>query len=263
MKLRALLAVLGTVAAVLVPAFAAVPAQAACTNFFTVTDSNGVTQQADADNFGGGTLCINNSDGASDFTVDPGDGTGTSVQSYPNLSYGCGFPPSTNCTSGTNLPVHLTQVTSLHATFATNHSGVSGTNKYDTALDLFFQPSASNPDPSAEVLVMANAARLPVPPGATMVTIGGVSWNRWVNPRSAVISGTTVNWDEIVYRRVNPTSTFSNIDLGPILVDAIYNSGGGLDFTQYLRYFACGFEVWTNGGQLALDNCLMTLVVSS
>lgn len=260
MKLRALLAVLATAAALVVPALAASPAEATCNNFFTVTDSNSVAQQADADNFGGGTLCINNSDGASDFTVDPGDGTGTSVQSYPNLSYGCGFPPSTNCTSGTPFPLHLTLVTSLHMTFATDHSGVSGTNKYDTALDLFFQPSASNPDPSAEVLVMANAAGLTVPPSAVTVTINSVSWYRWVNARSAVISGTTVNWDEIVYRRVTATSTFSNLDLDPILSDAILNSGGGLDFTQYLRYVGCGFEVWTNGDQLALNNCLMTLV---
>lgn len=260
MKLRALLGVLVTAAALVVPAAAASPAQATCNNFFTVTDSNSVQQQANADNFNGGTLCINNSDGASDFTVNPGDGTGTDVQSYPNLSYGCAFPPGTSCTSGTPFPLHLTQVTSLHVAFATDHSGVSGTNKYDTALDLFFQPSASDPDPSAEVLVMANAASLSVPSGAVTVTIGSVDWYRWVNARSAVISGTTVNWNEIVYRRVTATSNFSNLDLDPILADAIYNSGGGLDFTQYLRYLGCGFEVWTNGDQLALNNCLMTLV---
>lgn len=259
MRASRLIGVLALSAGMLIPVTVSAPAQATCNNFFTVHDSDGVAQQANADNFNGGTLCINNSDGASDFLVDPGDGTSTDVQSYPNVSYGCAFPPSTSCTSGTAYPLHLTLITGLHVAFATDHSNVTGTNKYDTALDLFFQPSSTDSDPSSEVLVMANAANLSVPGNAVTVTINSVDWYRWVNARSAVISGTTVNWNEIVYRRVTTTSTFSNLDLDPILVDAIYNSGGGLDFTQYLRYVGCGFEVWTNGDLLQLNNCHETL----
>lgn len=243
----------------------AAPVAASCSaQSINVTDDNGVAQLLTNDNFGGGALCVNHITGQShdsNFNVNPGDDSGNGgVESFPNIHYGCDFPPSTTCTSGTNLPMHLTLVSSIHLTMSTDHSNVASGDEFNSSTDLFFQPSATNPDPSAEVMVWQNDPSITTkPPQATTVPLGGNNYWRWTNARSAVISGQTVKWTEVIYLRTPQTSSFNNLDLDPILSDAIL-SNLGLDFTQYLRYVGCGFEVWSGGANLTMNNCLLNIV---
>jgi hypothetical protein len=229
---------------------AAPAAAATCTqsSFRTVHNPppSGVAQFLNADNFGGGDACALNNDGGSDFAIESQDVPYSGkVLAYPDLSIGCGFPPSGTCTPASGLPVKESAMSGARLTWATSHAGVLTSDRYNTSADLFFSADSAYTAPSAEVMIWLNEQNEPPPPSAVLVTIGAMHYYRWSNART---SGTFA-WTETIYLRTPQATTVTNSAIKPVLDNAV--NAGLLVSSNYLQYAGGGFELWQGGKNLA------------
>jgi hypothetical protein len=257
---RRIIAVLTSLAlgtGVAVASLLAGPAQEAfaCSQFFHVTDSNGLDQVENSNNFNGGVLCINNTGGTSNLTVHPGNGnlSQDQVHSYPNIKYGCGFPPDSFCTTGSPFPKQVSSLGNLTTRWIIDRSGVSAASKYDSALDLFFSPTSAHTTVSSEVMVWANRNLNPIPPGAVDVTINSITYHRFVVHQTR----SNFSWDEVIYARFPMVDSFNTLNIKPILDNAV-SAGLGLTNSMYSIDFSCGLEAYNNGDHWAETDCRVT-----
>ena len=76
---------------------------------------------------------------------------------------------------------------------------------------------------------------------ASNVSIGGRFYNVWMGRRTS--------WIDISYELTNAATSVSNLDLQPLLTDAL--GRGYLQESWYLTGVESGFELWQGGKGLA------------
>ncbi len=223
------------------------------TSWMTVQQSNNVQGVLNADNWGGGTVCVTNSGGTANFTVAQSAGSYTGgVLAYPDINVGCegGY-----CSTSSELPAAESSITPV-VTWSTN-SPQNG-SEFDTGIDSWFASSGSegaNPTPTGEVMAVINSSSftaLGLPQSGTQVSIDGYEWyvkyspsgsRGWPYTQYALAQGRVVN-------RV------SRLNMAKFYADAISN--GDLPAGQYLTDIGAGNEIWADGVGLSTTNLLIS-----
>ena len=162
---------------------------------------------------------------------------------YPFIYRGCHWGA---CTSGSGLPIPVAGIHpgTVTTTWRTAQPGAS--NVYNVAYDIWFNrtPTTSGRPDAAELMIWLNTSGAIQPAGvpiATGVSIGGRSYNVWLRQHTG--------WDTVTYWMTSPTTAVRNLDLQPLVADAI--SRGYLPGSSYLISVEAGFEMWRGGTGLA------------
>ena len=189
--------------------------------------------------------CIT-TNGNAEFTVTESTITnsgGGGVGGYPSLYKGCHWA---SCTSGSGLPI---QVASIRAgTVTTSWSTVqpAGSGIWNAAYDIWISktPAFHGHPTGAELMIWLSHAGPVRPAGheaASNVNIDGRCYNVWVGRRTS--------WIDISYELTEVATSVSNLDLQPLLADAL--GRGYLQASWYLTGVEAGFEIWQGGKGLA------------
>jgi len=193
------------------------------------------------------TQCINvTSTGFSISQANHNVPTNGAPASYPAVYYGCHYA---NCSSGSILPLRVSD-----SRFAGIQTSVSmsfpGSGQWDAAYDIWFDPTArtDGQNTGAEIMVWVNHAGAPQPVGSRVGTanIAGGTWDVWEG---------NIGWNVISYVR-NPGT--SSVSFAP---SAFYNDAVSRGYAQtswYLTSIQAGFEPWTGGQGLAVNNFSVT-----
>jgi Glycosyl hydrolase family 12 len=209
----------------------------------------------------GGSDCILNYLNAS-FSVTECTGTGASAPAaFPSIYIGAnGNILNGNSTTSTdNLPIQISQIQSIDTTF--RYSG--GNGSYNACYDIWFANSPPAPgsyndgiNGFAMVWLRDPSDKQAIGTQMGSATIGGQSWNIWVGPRGDGPEGFN-NAPVVSY--VNPTQddnsraqSFVNKNLLEFITHATTVSGG-LNANMYLTDVFGGFEIWSGGAGLKVD----------
>jgi len=198
-------------------------------------------------NLGGGTLSITDTGCASNFTVNTATAstTGGEPTAYPSLFYGCHWG---NCSTGTGLPLAVSSVETSGTVVTTDATSFSSSgSKMDDAYDIWFNPSqtTTNNSSGTEMMIWLNSAGGPSPAGSEMftnVSIGGNVYNVWDNTNNTTIT----------FQFATTRDTVTNLDLGPLTSYAV--AQGYLPAADYLIDVEAGFELWSGGSGVAVNN---------
>jgi hypothetical protein len=196
-------------------------------------------------NLGGGTLSITDTGCASNFTVTTATAstTGGEPTAYPSLFYGCHWG---TCSTGTGLPLAVSSVETPGTVVTTDATSFSSSGStMDDAYDVWFNPSqtTTNNSSGTEMMIWLNSAGNPTPAGSEVfenVSIGGNVYNVWDN------SGT------VTFQFATTRDTVTNLDLGPLTSYAV--AEGYLPAADYLIDVEAGFELWSGGSGVAVNN---------
>jgi cellulose 1,4-beta-cellobiosidase len=123
-----------------------------------------------------------------------------------------------------------------------------GGSAYDVAYDIWFNqtPTTDTQPDGTELMIWLNHHGPVQPSGSEVaadVSLGGRSYDIWYGRQSA---------DEVAYTLTSGTTSVSNLDLQPLVADAI--ARGYLSRSWYLIEVEAGFEVWDGGTGLATDS---------
>jgi glycosyl hydrolase family 12 len=157
-----------------------------------------------------------------------------------NNEWGSGAP---ECSAGglSANPVQASAVTAGQVTTSWNTTQPGGGNDYDVAYDIWFNqtPTTSGQPNGAELMIWLNHNGRVQPFGsqiASGASIGGRGYNVWFGNQG---------WNTISYTMTTPTTSVSNLDLAPLVADAI--SRGYIQNSWYLIDIEAGFELWQGG----------------
>jgi cellulose 1,4-beta-cellobiosidase len=167
----------------------------------------------------------------------PLPGTGWTV-GYPSIYAGC---IRNWCTAASNMPVQVSKISRAVTSWSVRWSAEG---RYNAAYDLWFQTTTNGlaaPD-GAELMIWLNAHGGVHLGGPTLgvVTIGGVQYRIWLSWKNT--------WYRIAYERLTPVTSVQNLDVAPIIRDAIAH--GAIQPTWYLLNAQAGFEIWSGGNGL-------------
>jgi glycosyl hydrolase family 12/cellulose binding protein with CBM2 domain len=216
---------------------------------------------------GGGTYTIQNNewgssapecittDGGADFTVansSIANSTSGAPGGYPSIYQGCHWGA---CSAGglSASPVQASAITTGKVTTSWSTSQPGGSSDYDVAYDIWFNqtPTTSGQPNGAELMIWLNHNG-PVQPFGSQVasgaSIGGRGYNVWFGNQG---------WNTISYSMTAPTTSVSNLDLAPLVADAI--SRGYIQGSWYLIDVEAGFELWQGGAGLATNSFSVSL----
>ncbi|MFG2043234.1 cellulose binding domain-containing protein [Dactylosporangium sp. NPDC048998] len=166
--------------------------------------------------------------------------------SYPAVYYGCHYA---NCSSGSILPLRVSD-----SRFAGIQTSVSmsfpGSGQWDAAYDVWFDPTArtDGQNTGAEIMVWVNHAGAPQPVGSKVATVNlaGATWDVWFG---------NTGWNVVSYVR-NPGAGSASFAPAAFFNDAV--SRGYAQNSWYLTSIQAGFEPWTGGQGLAVNNFSVT-----
>jgi hypothetical protein len=186
--------------------------------------------------------CIT-TDGNAKFTVSESAISSSVVVGYPSIYKGCHWAA---CTSGSGLPI---QVASIHpGTVTTSWSTLqpSDIGVWNAAYDIWISttPAFHGQPTGAELMIWLNHARRVHPAGyrvASNVGIDGRFYDVWAGQRPG--------WMDITYVLTTAVTSVSNLDLQPLLADALRR--GFVQKSWYLIGVEAGFELWRGGTGLA------------
>jgi len=198
-------------------------------------------------------------DGNADFTVansSISNATNGAPGGYPSIYQGCHWG---NCTSGglSGNPVQASAITTGKVTTSWSTTQPGGSNDYDVAYDIWFNqtPTTSGQPNGTELMIWLNHNG-PVQPFGSQVasgtTIGGRGYNVWFG---------TQGWNTVSYTMTTPTTSVSNLDLAPLVQDAI--SRGYIQPSWWLIDIEAGFELWQGGAGLATNSFSVSVGGSS
>src|SRR5216683_2104159 len=188
--------------------------------------------------------CIT-TDGNADFTVanssiaNAADGA---PGGYPAIYKGCHWGA---CTPGSGLPIQVSDIRPGTVTTSWSTSQPGGSSDYDVAYDIWFnQTRTTSGQPNGTELMIWLNHHGPVQPFGSQVarhvSIGGRSYNAWFGKQG---------WNTVSYTMTSGTSSVSNLDLQPLIADAV--SRGYISTSWYLTDVEAGFELWHGGAGLA------------
>ena len=189
--------------------------------------------------------CIT-TDGSASFTVATSsiaNATSGAPGGYPSLDQGCRWGA---CTSGSGFPIQVSGLLAGTVTMSWRTTQPGDSNVYNVACDTWFNktPTAQGHPNGAELMIWLNHSG-PVHPAGHLITsnvsIGGRSYDVW--------GGRMSGWKAISYTMTTGTTSVSNLDLQPLVADAV--SRGFIESSWYLIDVEAGFEIWQGGVGLA------------
>jgi hypothetical protein len=161
---------------------------------------------------------------------------------YPAIYKGCHWGA---CTAGSGFPIQVSDIRPGMVTTSWSTSQPGGSNVYNVAYDIWFNqtPTTSGQPNGAELMIWLNHNGRIHPFRAKVarnVSIGGRSYNVWFGRQA---------WNTISYTMTSGTTSVSNLDLQPLIADAV--SRGYISPSWYLIDVEAGFEIWRGGTGLA------------
>lgn len=181
------------------------------------------------------------------FSLDVAKGTNNAgPASYPSLYRGCVYG---YCTPGsTNIfPAPVRTLGTLRSNFATTGPTAGGTNQYNTAYDIWFDPTATNKgrNTGAEMMIWLNRTSWVQPIGKPYydVNIGGQVYTVWYGK---------IDLPVISYVKKIPVRSVTNLPLDAFVKDA--TARGVVRSTWFMTSVQAGFEPWTGGQGLKATN---------
>jgi hypothetical protein len=161
---------------------------------------------------------------------------------YTAIYKGCHWG---QCTRDSGFPVKVSDITPGKVTTTWNTDQPGGSNDYDVAYDIWFnqQPKTNGQPNGTEMMIWLNHNGAVQPFGsksASNVSIGGRSYDVWYGNQG---------WNTVSYTMNTGTTSVSNLDLQPLIADAI--SRGWISPSWYLIDVEAGFEIWHGGQGLA------------
>ncbi|HTX84223.1 MAG TPA: hypothetical protein VME44_18720 [Streptosporangiaceae bacterium] len=236
----------GGIVAVSLPAAsseAAVTPKTLCQSQTAAVDSRGYT--AENNEWGSGEPECITTDGGAGFTVAKSsiaNSTYGAPGGYPALYKGCHWGA---CTPGSGFPIQVSDIRPGRVTTSWSTAQPGGSNDYDVAYDIWFNktPTATGQPNGTELMIWLNHNGPVQPFGskvASNVSIGGRGYNVWFGNQG---------WNTVSYTMTSGTTSVSNLDLQPLIADAI--SRGYISPSWYLIDVEAGFELWHGGAGLA------------
>ena len=225
----------------------AAPARTTCDQFgsFPVAGAKYVVQN---DRWGASTeQCISAFD--TGFTLTSAKHVNnTGPAGYPSIYRGCNYG---YCTASSPFPRLVSDVGALRSSWATSGPTGGGTQQYNTAYDIWFDPTATNAGrpKGAEMMVWLNRTAWVQPIGRkyTEVSIAGTVWEVWYG---------TIDLPVLSFVRKAPTTSVANLPLDSFVRTA--QSYGVVKPNWYLTSVQAGFEPWTGGTGLTTRSFSVT-----
>ena len=172
----------------------------------------------------------------------------TGPAGYPSIYRGCNFG---YCTAGSPFPAPVATLGALRSSWSTTGPTAVGTQQYNTAYDLWFDPTKTNPgrNTGAELMVWLNRTPWVQPLGRHYydTTIAGRRWQVWYGQANPPV---------ISYVQIAPTRSVSNLALDAFVRDATLR--GVVKPAWYLTSVQAGFEPWTGGTGLSTTSFSVT-----
>jgi hypothetical protein len=160
---------------------------------------------------------------------------------YPSIYRGCNYG---YCTVGSPFPAPVASLGALRSNWTTTGPTGGGTQQYNTAYDIWFNPTNASPgrNTGAELMVWLNRTSWVQPIGRHYfdVYIAGTRWQVWYGRTDLPV---------ISYVRVTPTTSVTNLPLDAFVRDARLR--GVVKPAWYLTSVQAGFEPWTGGTGLS------------
>jgi hypothetical protein len=129
----------------------------------------------------------------------------------------------------------------------------NSSGEYDAVYDMYFNTTPTQqPLPTgAELMVWLNhTSNLAIEDAGTEpnVTIEGQQWEV-----SSVLKTTSLgSWNRIIFSRINPTTSVSNLDMAPFIQAA--EADGAVSPSWYEQDLEAGFEIWSGGVGLSTSS---------
>jgi hypothetical protein len=174
--------------------------------------------------------------------VNPTNGSPTA---YPSVYWGCHYG---NCTPGFN-PILANSSQFAGISTSVSMSYPTGGN-WDASYDIWFDPTArrDGQNTGAEIMVWLNHSGPPQPVGSKVATVSlaGGTWDVWEG---------NIGWNVVSYVRTSGTGSVN------FPVSTFYNDAIGRGYASsawYLTSIQAGFEPWSGGTGLAVNNFAVT-----
>jgi hypothetical protein len=193
--------------------------------------------------------CITAAASGVGFTVDTARHTNNAgPAAYPSIYRGCVYG---YCTVRSPFPRKVSDLGNLRSSWATSRPTAGGTQQYDTAYDIWFDPSATQAgrNTGAEMMIWLNRTSWVQPIGQKYdeIVLAGTRWEVWYG---------RIDLPVISFVRKTPTTSVSNLPLTDFVREA--TRAGVVKPTWYLTSVQAGFEPWTGGTGLRTSSFSVT-----
>jgi hypothetical protein len=172
----------------------------------------------------------------------------TGPAGYPSILRGCNYG---YCTTASQFPAQVSKLGTVRSNWSTTGPTAVGTQQYNTAYDIWFDPTTTNKgrNTGAEMMIWLNRTSWVQPIGKPYydVNIGGTIWTIWYGGTDLPV---------ISYVRKTPTTTVSNLPIESFTRDAMLR--GVVKSTWYMTSVQAGFEPWTGGQGLRTNSFSVT-----
>jgi hypothetical protein len=205
------------------------------------------------DYWGTGGMCMSNSGKQPNFTVVKAGHNQLhgAVMAFPYIFTGCSWGI---CTKGSGLPARASTLKDPESSWSIN-AKAGGT--WDASYDLWFSKHrmTNGQATGAELMIWLNSSNIAPASKTKPVMIDGTKWyfDTWKTPVRGGFS-----WRYIQFRRVHPTSSVRNLDLGAFIraaeqiqVPRVQGTGSLVHRSWYLMNIEAGFELTHGGAGLA------------
>jgi Glycosyl hydrolase family 12 len=167
---------------------------------------------------------------------------------YPSILRGCNYG---YCTAGSPFPAQVSSLGTVRSNWSTKGPTAGGTQQYNTAYDIWFDPTKTNTgrNTGAEMMIWLNRTSWVQPIGKPYynVNIGGTTWTIWYGGTDLPV---------ISYVRATPTTAVTNLPIEAFTRDAMLR--GVVKPAWYMTSVQAGFEPWTGGQGLRTNSFSVT-----
>jgi hypothetical protein len=167
---------------------------------------------------------------------------------FPSIYRGCNFG---YCTVGSPFPAQVSSLGTVRSNWSTHGPTAGGTQQYNTAYDIWFDPTKTNNgrNTGAEMMIWLNRTSWVQPIGKPYydVNIGGTVYTVWYGK---------IDLPVISYVRKTPTTSVTNLPIELFTRDAMLR--GVVKPAWYLTSVQAGFEPWTGGTGLRTNSFSVT-----
>ena len=193
--------------------------------------------------------CITAAGSGVGFTVDTARHTNTTgPASYPSIYRGCVYG---YCTVKSPFPRKVSDLGNLRSSWVTSRPTAGGTQQYNTAYDIWFDPIATQAgrNTGAEMMIWLNRTSWVQPIGTKRyeITLAGARWEVWYG---------RIDLPVISFVRKTPVTSVSSLPLTDFVREA--TRAGVVKSSWYLTSVQAGFEPWTGGTGLRTSSFSVT-----
>jgi cellulose 1,4-beta-cellobiosidase len=152
------------------------------------------------------------------------------------------------------MPVAVSAMAGTPGKVTTSYStSTVNSGAWDDSYDIWYNPvrSTNSNNSGLEMMIWLSHIGGTQPAGSAgpTVTLDGISWTVWY--------GGSGNGGTVSFVANTPTSSVSNLDLGPLAGYAV--AKGYMQNSWYLIDVEAGFEPWTSGQGLTADSFNVTV----